>query len=127
MSNLEDTIRQAFGSVDTTELDRRVDREIAAAQALRPSSGAGRVPWWFVFVTSVACVVAGYAVGRSPAWPVESDDPSKAVVIEVSPQFERWLTARAACGRPPGETRTYEGIETVFVGGASTTNSAIER
>ena len=121
MNELEERLSVAGPATPTERLDHSIERMIHWADLERRSRRGLRNP---VLTAAIGCMV-GLVIGGSAGFWVEgvatplSGEATTVIVIEPTPELERWLTGDDLRSRPGFFERQHGDLETVYFSGES--------
>lgn len=119
MRDIEERLRNAPVNEGPERLDRSIEQMIRWAEIEDASRRGVRRPLWFAVAGCAAGLLVGVLLGPLLHGSSESpiSPPTTVVIIEPTPELERWLTTGS---RQQGFfERTHGELETVYVAGAS--------
>jgi hypothetical protein len=121
MKHIEDKLRNAALTPSPESLDHAIEQMLRWAQGEDATRRRRRQPFWFAFVGCVAGLLLGVVV--SPLLRGGSEIPGPAgatvVIVEPTPQLERWVTTGKAKPRGGFFERQHGELEAVFVAGST--------
>jgi hypothetical protein len=119
--DIEERLRTAQLQPAPEHLDRSIGRMIRWSESEGRSHDRTRRPVWFAAAGCAAGLLAGVVLGPLLR-PVEEPDPTRparVVVIEPTPELERWVGGRDHHARGGFFERAHGELEPLYVAGAT--------
>ncbi len=124
MKDIEKRIQDAQLKEPPERLDRSIEKMIRWAETEHPQRSGYRKPLWFAVAGCAAGLLIGVLLGPLVHGGGESaiNPTTTVVIVEPTPELERWVTAGNARPRGSFFERSHSELETVYVAGDSLKN-----